>query len=78
MLERRPPQESDQCECEKAYNILQEAMLANPQIEQTLWFSAHMSCFANGCINSGLSYAEFCIIISDGVRAYKNWWEDGR
>lgn len=76
MSDRRPPQKSDQDNAEKAFQILRDCMKSHPQIEPSLWASAHFSCIATGCMNSGITYEEFSSELENVKEFYRQRWKD--
>jgi len=72
----RNPKSSDQEELEKAFQILRKTMQSHPEIENTLWAGAIMSCFVDGHINSEVSYEDFCESLDSIKKHYKKWFED--
>lgn len=66
---------TDKDETENAFQILKNAMQAHPEIEQTLWAGAMMSCFVDGYINSHIPYEYFCQELDSIKKHYKKWFE---
>jgi hypothetical protein len=76
MAERRPSKDSDQFNTQAAYEILEAAMAAHPEIEPTIWYGACWSLMINGCLRSGLTYEEFCIDFNAAKEHYKKRWDN--
>ena len=74
--EPRPSKETDQEETEKAYQILNEAMLQHPEIEPSLWTGACWSALVNGYLNSQVPFKEFCIEFDCAKEFYRDRWEE--
>jgi len=75
-IEYRPPKDSDQDETEKAYLILNKAMLNHPEIETSLWCGACWTALVNGYLNSGFPYKEFCEDFDNAKEFYKERWAE--
>lgn len=74
MKERRPSQENDQANVEKAYQLIKELMSQHPEIEGSLWAGAVWSVFVNGYKQSDFSYEDFCQEVKDACAHSKCWW----
>lgn len=60
-MEKRKPKKTDQQQIEKAFNLLKNCMVDNPEIESTLWAGAFWSILVDGYSASGMSYDQFCM-----------------
>lgn len=59
---------------QKAYDLIQETMYKNNNIESTLWSTAVWFSLLNGYKNCGISYEEFVEESSKVIKHYKSWW----
>ncbi len=73
MDRKRRRKKSDQNETEQAYQVLQQAMLSHPEIEQTLWAGACWTALVTGYLNSGISWEGFCNDFENAKNHYAKW-----
>ena len=74
-MRRRKPKESDQENVEKALKLLSGMIADHSEIEITLWYSAFMSAFVEGHIQTGFSYEQFLQVLGDIGEDYKIWFD---
>jgi hypothetical protein len=75
MVRRRKEKKSDQYNTETAFQILRQAMLDHPEIEQSLWAGACWSALVNGYLLSEIPYDQFCEDFDNAKEFYKERWE---
>lgn len=72
----RPPKKTDQKTAQRALELLLAFTKVYPEIEITLWYSAFLSAFASGLIETGVSYETFCDQMDSVKNHYKSWWDE--